>query len=105
MILSAPAMTYTLIALIVIVLAMIAWLVILHIRLARMTRQYNLVVTGVDGKNLEEILNQHIDEVRTHVETVAELKDHTRQIDCTLQSQCEVEAPVTCVSSKVPCVS
>lgn len=85
MILSTLAMTYILIALIVIVLAMIAWLVILQIRLTRMTRQYKQLVTGVEGKNLEDILNQHIDEVRTHVETVAELQTHTRKIDRTLR--------------------
>ena len=85
MILSTSVITYILIALVIIVLGMIAWLVILQIRLGRMIKQYKQLVTGTDGKNLENILNQHIDEVRTHVETVAELVDHTRKIDRTLK--------------------
>ncbi|MBN1582225.1 MAG: DUF4446 family protein [Anaerolineae bacterium] len=85
MILSTSFMSYSLVALITIVLAMLAWLIVLQVRLGRMTRQYKQLVTGTDGKNLENMLNQHIDEVRTHVETVADLVDHTRKIDLTLK--------------------
>lgn len=85
MILSAWAMTVSLIALIVVVLGVIAWMVVFQIRFERINKQYKQLVAGVDGKNLESILNQHIDEVRTHVETVAELVDHTRKTDQTLK--------------------
>ena len=82
---SATASMLLMIALVVVILGMIAWLIVLQIRLGRMSKQYQQLVTGTDGKNLESVLHQHIDEVRSHVETVAELVDHTRTIDRTLK--------------------
>jgi hypothetical protein len=78
-------MSVILLVLITAVLGLIAWLIVLQIRLQRMTKQYKQLVTGTDGTGLESILNQHIDEVRTHTETVTELVAHTRRIDRTLK--------------------
>ena len=85
MVLSSMTMSYLIIGLIVVILALIAWLVVFQIRLSRVIQQYNHLVAGTDGGSLEEVLNQHIDQVQTHLEAVSELQTQTRRIDRTLK--------------------
>jgi hypothetical protein len=42
-------------------------------------------MTGVDGANLEKVLNQHLDDVHQALETVSSLEARTRTIERTLQ--------------------
>ncbi|MBN1936436.1 MAG: DUF4446 family protein [Anaerolineae bacterium] len=77
--------TFILIGLMVIIAGLLAWLVILQTRFSRLHRQYRRLMTGVDSANLETVLNDHLDQVRDHVQTVQELKTQTRQIERTLK--------------------
>ena len=77
--------SYILIALIAVLLALIAWVILLHIRLSRMTKQYNALVTGTDGGNLEQVLNQHITEIQNSVSDIHDLQSQTRKIERTLK--------------------
>jgi hypothetical protein len=76
---------YVVIGLIVALVGLAAWVVVLQIRLARLVKQYRHLMAGVDGTSLEESLNQHIDEVRHAVESLAELDTKTRRMDRTLK--------------------
>ena len=83
--LSTSTLSYILIGLVVVVLGLAGWLVFLQIRLTRLIRKYGRLMAGIEGKNLEAILNQHIDEMRSYTQTVSELKTQTRQIERTLK--------------------
>ena len=72
---------YILIGLVVV---LIGWVVVLQIRLSRLQKQYTLLMTGVSGANLEQILNDYLSQVNSAMETVSELKTKTRQMDRTL---------------------
>jgi hypothetical protein len=61
-----------------------AWVVYLQVRLRRVSQQYARLVRGVDGKNLEEMLHQQVDEVHEALETVRALQAETRRMDHTL---------------------
>jgi hypothetical protein len=68
----------------VITCGLVAWLIVLQIRMQRLHRQHTGLMTGTSGANLEELLNQHLDEVRLAVETVTDLEARTRTIERTL---------------------
>jgi hypothetical protein len=80
-----PFVDYVLIGLIAVILALIAWLVVLQIRLSRLTRQYTHLMTGTDGKDLAEMLNRHVDEVRDAMATVSSLQTQSRQLERALK--------------------
>jgi len=82
---STAYINYILIGLAVVLCALVAWVVVLQIRLSRMSKQYARLMTGVDGQNLERILNQHVDEVRNALEIVSALDTKTRRMDRTLK--------------------
>jgi hypothetical protein len=76
---------YALIGLIVAVGGLIAWVTVLQVRLSRLSKQYGRLMTGVEGANLEEVLNQHVEEVRDALATVSDLEQKTRRMDRTLK--------------------
>ena len=81
----AGVIDYVVIGLIVALVALVAWVVVLQVRLSRLNRQYRHLMTGVDSGNLEEVLTQHIDEVRAAVEAVSTLETRTQRMDRTLK--------------------
>jgi hypothetical protein len=81
----AGAIDYVVVGLIVALVGLVAWVVLLQIRLSRLSKQYAHLMRGVDSANLEEVLNQHIDEVRTALEAVSTLETRTRRMDRTLK--------------------
>ena len=76
---------YVVIGLVVALVGLVAWVIVLQIRLSRLTEQYQHLMAGVDGTSLEESLNRHIDEVRHAVESLSELEAETRRMDRTLK--------------------
>jgi hypothetical protein len=70
---------------IVILGGLVAWVVILQIRLSRLAKQYTRLMTGTEGVDLEQTLNQHVTEVRGALETVSALETKTKRIDRTLK--------------------
>lgn len=82
---SDVALTYLSIGLLVAVIGLLSWLIVLQIRFNRLLRQYRRLMTGVEGANLEQVLDEHLNQVRGHVETVQALKTQTRKIERTLQ--------------------
>lgn len=82
---STVHINYILIGLAVVLCGLVAWVVVLQIRLSRMSEHYTRLMTGVDGQNLQEILYQHVDEVRKALEVVSDLDTKTRRIDRTLK--------------------
>jgi hypothetical protein len=81
----ADVIGYVVIGLIVVVVALVVWAVLLQIRLSRLSKQYTHLMAGVDSANLEEMLNQHIDQVRGAVETISTLDTRTQRMDRTLK--------------------
>ena len=81
----AGVIDYVVIGLIVALVALVAWVVLLQLRLSRLSKQYTHLLTGVDSANLEEVLNQHIAEVRAAVEAVSTLETRTQRMDRTLK--------------------
>jgi len=79
-----PYLGYVVLALTAIILGLIAWLVLLHIRLARLVKQYMRLMAGVQSGNLEEVITRHVDEIRDSVKRVKELDAKTRQVERTL---------------------
>jgi hypothetical protein len=82
---SAEYVSYIVIGLAVALTAAVAWLVVLQVRLSRLSRQYRRLMAGTDGERLEEILHQHVDRVQDAVETVHTLQAEGRRMDRTLQ--------------------
>jgi hypothetical protein len=76
---------YVLVGLGVAICGLLAWMILLQTRLQRLQRQHTKLMTGASGANLEELLNQHLDEVRQTLETVSALEARTRTIERTLQ--------------------
>lgn len=60
------------------------WVIYLQVRLRRVSRQYARLMRGVDGKNLEEMLHQQVDEVHEALETVRALETESRRMNRTL---------------------
>ena len=73
-----------LIAIGVVVAGLVGWVTYLQVRLRRVSRQYARLVRGVDGKNLEEMLHQQVDEVHQALETVRTLEAENRRMNRTL---------------------
>lgn len=82
---STVYVNYILIGLAVVLCGLVAWVVVLQVRFSRMSKQYTRLTTGVDGQNLQEILNQHVDEVRKALAIVSDLDTKTRRMDRTLK--------------------
>jgi len=83
--LSNVYLAYIVVGLAVLMCGLAAWVIVLQVRLARLSRQHARLMTGTSGANLEEILHQHIESVQRALETVADLEDRTRRIDRTLK--------------------
>jgi hypothetical protein len=79
------ATEYILIGLSALICALIAWVTVLQVRFSRLRKQYNRLMTGTDGANLEEMLNQHLDRVQNIMETVSNLETKTHRMDRTLK--------------------
>jgi hypothetical protein len=76
--------SYALIATGVVLAGLVGWVIFLQMRLARMSRQYARLMRGVEGKNLEEVLYQHVDEVHEALDIVRVLQAERRRMDRTL---------------------
>jgi len=79
-----PSTLYAFVGLGVVTCGLVAWVIVLQIRMQRLHRQHTRLMTGTNGTNLEELLNQHLDEIRQATETVSELETRTRTIERTL---------------------
>ncbi len=75
---------WALIAIGVALAGLVGWVAYLQVRLRRVSRQYARLVRGVDGKNLEEMLSQQVDEVHQALETVRALEAESRRTSRTL---------------------
>jgi len=69
----------------VVLAGLVGWVISLQVRLGRMSRQYARLVRGVDGRNLEEMLHLHVDEVHQALDTVRTLEAESRRMDRTLE--------------------
>jgi hypothetical protein len=65
----------------VVVLILLAWLLIVQVQLSRMLRQYKKLVGGTSGGNLEQVLNDHIAEMRAIARRVRDLDNLYRQME------------------------
>jgi len=79
------AWNYAVIGLMVALVGLGSWVVVLQVRLHRLSRQYARLMNGMDNTNLEGALNQHVDQVREALNTVSALKDKTKRMDQTLR--------------------
>ncbi|MBN1639662.1 MAG: DUF4446 family protein [Anaerolineae bacterium] len=82
---SLAAMTYIVIGLGTALVGVVAWLVVLQVRVNRLTRNYRRLMAGTDGESLEQALTQHVDQVRGALETVQALQAESRRMGRTLQ--------------------
>jgi hypothetical protein len=73
-----------LIAIGVVVAGLVGWVTYLQVRLRRVSAQYARLVRGVEGKNLEEVLHQQVDEVHEALGTVRALEAESRHMKRTL---------------------
>jgi hypothetical protein len=55
----------------------LGWVIALQVRLRRLTRQYEALMRGAEGIDLQSILNQHVAEVDRALETVLSLEERT----------------------------
>jgi hypothetical protein len=59
----------------------LAWVIWLHTRLGKVNAAYKAVVAGTSGGNLEQVLNDHIAQVRDTRQRLEELEAVVRQTD------------------------
>ena len=76
---------YVLIGLGLVLCGLLGWAIFLQTRLLHLSRQYTKLMTGASGASLEELLNQHLEDVRQALDTVSSLETRTRTIERTLQ--------------------
>jgi hypothetical protein len=76
---------YVVIGLGAVLCGVIAWVVVLQVRLSRMIAQYRRLMEGTDSASLEQALNAYVGEVRQALETVSDLESKTRRMDRTLK--------------------
>ena len=67
------------------VIGLTAWMTVLQVRFSRLRKQYERMMAGVEGGNLEQALTEHIDRVQQACTSVAELQMETLRIDRTLR--------------------
>jgi len=66
----------------VLLVALLVWLVILHIRLSRLLQRYlTLMRGGDDGKSLEQILDSYLEQAQTTATQVEQLNSVARQLE------------------------
>lgn len=53
----------------------------INLKLAKMSKRYKKLMTGMDGANIERLLMGHIDEVRELVKKVDSLEQENKRID------------------------
>jgi hypothetical protein len=73
--------TLGLIVLAALLCGLLGWVIVLQIRLQRLTRQYAALMRGADETDLTSLLNQHVDEVRKALETVSALETRTEALE------------------------
>lgn len=67
------------------VVVILAWLVAAQVRTNRMIGQYRELVTGTSGGNLEQVLNEHITQVRDTATQVEKLDQLAKRMEKTLR--------------------
>jgi hypothetical protein len=82
---SSGFLMYVTLGLALAVAGLLAWVIAIQVRLSRLHRQYARLMTGVDGGDLQEVLDQHIAELRSALESVSALEKDTQRIDRTLK--------------------
>jgi hypothetical protein len=60
---------------------LLAWVIVLHVRLQRLTRQYTALMRGADETDLTSLLHQHVDEVRQALGTISALEQRTARLE------------------------
>jgi len=73
--------TLGMIALTAVLCGLLGWVIVLHIRWRRLTRQYTALMRGADEIDLSSLLNQHVTEVRQALETVTALEQRTETLE------------------------
>jgi hypothetical protein len=63
------------------VLMLIIWLVVMQVRVARMLHQYQRLLRGTSGGNLEQVLNDHIEEIRDVADQARHLEEMVREVE------------------------
>jgi hypothetical protein len=79
------AVGYVVIGLAAVLCGVIAWVVVLQVRLSRMIVQYRRLMQGTESENLEQALNVYVGEVQQALETFSALESSTRRMDRTLK--------------------
>ena len=80
-----PYMVYFLIGLGIAVCGLLGWVVVLQLRLRRLSVQYARLMTGTNGLDLETLLNRHLDEIQGALGTVSDLERRAQTIERTLE--------------------
>jgi len=60
---------------------LLGWVIVLHVRLQRLTQQYTALMRGSDEADLLSVLTQHITQVRQALETVSALEKRTGSLE------------------------
>ena len=76
-----PLLPWVLPLLVIAVMVLVAWNVRTNRRLARISNHYHLLTQGVDGGNLEALLERQSLQVQQALERFAELERLTRELD------------------------
>lgn len=73
--------TLGLIVLAALLCGLLGWVIVLQVRLWRLTRQYTALMRGADETDLTSLLNQHVGEVRQALETISALEQRTEVLE------------------------
>lgn len=72
---------YILLGLTVLIFVALIVFININIKMSRLNRRYQKMMTGMDGVNLEQLLINHVEEVRQAVSKVKRLDDECRRLD------------------------
>ncbi len=68
-------------ALIIIVVLLLGWAIWMHLRMSRLVRQYQGLIAGTSGGNLEEILTEHLTRTQAIEDRLAVAEEHLQRLD------------------------
>lgn len=77
---------YVIITLTALILVALVVFISINMKLAKLNRRYQKMMQGTDGGNLESILFQHIDTVKTATAKVDVLEQETKRLDSRLRN-------------------
>lgn len=76
-----PNLPYVLLVMMVVMIVSLIVFIVINIKLSRLNQKYQKMMNGVEGRNLEENLHDHMIAMREAVDNIQTLTTHCKELD------------------------